>query len=215
MTEDKNDSRDTTEKETAEPVKTDTDTERKGKHAADEPADEPDVSDETETAKPKRRINWSRVLAFAVLPGLALLLALAAGYLKWQESSVRVSDLARTESVQAAKDGAVALLSYKPDTVEQQLIAARDLLTGEFRDYYTSLTNDVVIPEAKAEQISAVASVPAAASVSADPNQAVVLMFVNQEVVVGNGVPAGTLSSVRVTMDKIGDRWLISLFEPV
>ena len=82
--------------------------------------------------------------------------------------------------MQAAKDSTIALLSYKPDTVEQQLGAARDLLTGEFRDSYTSLTNDVVIPGAKEKQISAVASVPAAASVSADPNQAVVLLFVNQ-----------------------------------
>ena len=48
-----------------------------------------------------------------------------------------------------------------------ELHAARDLLTGDFRDSYTSLTNDVVIPGAKQKQISAVATVPAAASVSA------------------------------------------------
>ena len=87
--------------------------------------------------------------------------------------------------MQAAKDSTIALLSYKPDTVEQQLGAARDLLTGDFRDSYTSLTNDVVIPGAKQKQISAVATVPAMASVSADPNHAVVLVFVNQTVVVG------------------------------
>ena len=70
-------------------------------------------------------------------------------------------------SLQAAKDSTIAMLSYKPDTVEQQLGAARDLLTGDFRDSYTSLTHDVVIPGAKEKQISAVATVPAAASVSA------------------------------------------------
>ena len=117
--------------------------------------------------------------------------------------------------MQAAKDSTIAMLSYKPDTVEQQLNAARDLLTGEFRDSYTSLINDVVIPGAKQKQISAVASVPAAASVSADPNHAVVLVFVNQTVVVGQDAPTDTASSVRVTMDKVGDRWLISEFDPV
>ena len=117
--------------------------------------------------------------------------------------------------MQAAKDSTVALLSYKPDTVEQQLTAARDRLTGQFREQYTDLTTNVVIPGAKQKQISAVASVPAAASVSANPGRAVVLLFVNQTVTVGTGVPADTASSVRITLDKVGDRWLISKFEPV
>jgi Mce-associated membrane protein len=95
------------------------------------------------------------------------------------------------------------------------LTAARDRLTGEFKDQYTGLTDNVVIPGAKQKQISAVASVPGAASVSADPGEAVVLLFVNQTVTVGTGVPTDTASSVRVTLDKIGDRWLISKFEPV
>jgi Mce-associated membrane protein len=183
---------------------------------ADEPTDTADeTSASAEPDKPKRRIQWARVFAFGVLPAVALLLALAAGYLKWMDNSVRNSDVARIESVQAAKDSTIALLSYKPDTVEQQLGAARDLLTGDFRDSYTSLTNDVVIPGAKQKQIAAVATVPAVASVSANPNHAVVLVFVNQTVIVGQDAPTDTASSVRVTLDKIGDRWLISKFDPV
>ena len=107
------------------------------------------------------------------------------------------------------------MLSYKPDTVEQQLTAARDRLTGSFRNEYTDLTNNVVIPGAKQKQISAVANVPEAASVSANPGHAVVLVFVDQTVTVGNDVPTDTASSVRVTLDKVGDRWLISQFDPV
>lgn len=166
-------------------------------------------------AAPKRRINWARVVAFGVLPALALLLAAGAGCLKWVDNSVRNSDAARAESVQVAKDSTVAMLSYKPDTVEQQLNDARSLLTGEFEESYTGLINDIVIPGAKQKQISAVASVPAAASVSADPNEAVVLVFVNQTVVVGQDAPTDTASSVRVTLEKIDGRWLISKFDPV
>jgi Mce-associated membrane protein len=186
-----------------------------GKHAA---ADEPDAVEEPTVATPakaKRVTDWPRIVAFALLPALAFLLAVGAGVLKFMDSGVRDSDVAREKSMQAAKDSTVALLSYKPDTVEQQLTAARDRLTGEFRDQYTDLTNNVVIPGAKEKQISAVASVPAAASVSANPGEAVVLLFVNQTVTVGNGVPTDTASSVRITLDKIGDRWLISKFEPV
>ena len=72
-----------------------------------------------------------------------------------------------------------------------------------------------MIPGAKQKQIAAVATVPAVASVTAKPNHAVVLVFVNQTVIVGQDAPTDTASSVRVTMDKVGDRWLISKFDPV
>ena len=98
---------------------------------------------------------------------------------------------------------------------EKDLEAARSRLTGTFLDAYTSLTHDVVIPGAKQKQISAVATVPAAASKSATANHAVVLLFVNQTVIVGQDAPTNTASSVRVTLDKIDGRWLISQFDPV
>jgi Mce-associated membrane protein len=50
-------------------------------------------------------------------------------------------------------------------------------------------------------------------SVTATP--AVVLLFVNQTVIMGHDIPTSTASSVRVTLDKIGGRWLISGFDPV
>lgn len=182
---------------------------------ADAEAAEDSEPQEPAAAKPKRRIRWARVFAFGVLPAVALVLAIGAGYLKWMDSSSRDADTARRESVQVARDSTVAMLSYKPDTVEQQLNSARDLLTGEFRDSYTGLINDVVIPGAKEKQISAEASVPAAASVSAEPNKAMVLVFVNQTVVVGQDAPTDSASSVRVTLEKIDGRWLISKFDPV
>ena len=162
-----------------------------------------------------RRIRWSRLIAYGLLPGLALLLASAGGYLKWQDASARDAQLARTASVQAATDGTVALLSSRADTVEKDLEAARSRLTGTFLNAYTSLTHEVVIPGAKQKQISAVATVPATASISASANHAVVLLFVNQSLIMGQDAPTNTASSVRVTLDKVGDHWLISGFDPV
>jgi Mce-associated membrane protein len=77
------------------------------------------------------------------------------------------------------------------------------------------LINQVVIPGAKQQQISAVATVPKVGSVSADSSDAVVLVFVNQAVTVGADAPTSTASSVRVTLEKTGDKWLISEFTPV
>jgi Mce-associated membrane protein len=183
---------------------------------AAEPATNADESDHgQQPTGAERHIRWSRAIVCAVLPALALLLAAAAGFLKWQDGTAREAAAAGTESVRAATESTIALLSYKPDTVEKDLGAARSRLTGSFLNAYTSLTRDVVIPGAKQKQISAVATVPAAASTSATENHAVVLLFVNQSVVIGQDAPTSTASSVRVTLDKVGGRWLISQFDPV
>ena len=73
----------------------------------------------------------------------------------------------------------------------------------------------MIIPSAKEKRISAVATVPAAAVVKATGNHAVVLLAVDQTITVGNDTPSNTASSVRVTLDKVGGRWLISGFDPV
>jgi Mce-associated membrane protein len=51
------------------------------------------------TAKPVRPVDWARVVGYGLLPGLALVLALAAGFLKYVDNSVRSSDVARAESM--------------------------------------------------------------------------------------------------------------------
>jgi Mce-associated membrane protein len=174
---------------------------------------EPDHDDTPESTR--RRIPWSRVVAYGLLPVVAFALAGAAGYLKWRDGTAREAQAARAESVQAAVDGTVALLSYRADNVDKDLNAAKSRMTGSFLEAYTKLTQDVVIPGAKQKQISAVATVPAAGSASATDSHAVVLLFVNQTIIVGQSAPTSTASSVRVTLDKVNGRWLISQFEPV
>jgi Mce-associated membrane protein len=181
--------------------------------ADNESADEP----EPENVRPekKRRIPWARVLAFGVLPSLVLGLSVAAAWLKWDDASARASQTASIESVAAAKDSAVAMLSYQPESVEKDLDAAQGRLTGSFKTSYAQLIHDVVIPGAKQRHISAVASIPAAAPVTANPKHAVVLLFVDQTVIIGTDAPTDTASTVRVSLDKVGDRWLISSFDPI
>ena len=181
-----------------------------------EAADDADLVDEPK-APPGRaaRFSWKRLLVYGLLPGLALIVALGAGYLKWQDASARQSQAAVAQSVRAATDSTIAMLSYRPDTVDRDLTAAANRLTGDFRGQYTQLITSVVAPGAKQQHISAVATVPAAASVSATQNHAVVLVLVDQTITIGNDPPTQSTSSVRVTLDKVGDRWLISQFEPV
>jgi Mce-associated membrane protein len=192
-----------------------------------EAADEADLLDvdETEAAEAAAdaaeapvergsRFSWTRLLV-AALPALALIIALGVGYLKWLDGTARESRAAAEASVRAASESTIAILSYKPETVDRDLKAAAERLTAGFRQQYTQLVNDVVAPGAKQQHITAVATVPAAASVSATGKHAVVLVFVDQTTTIGNDAPTQTTSSVRVTLDNVGGRWLISQFDPV
>lgn len=188
---------------------------------SDEPTqvsrDEAEAADQAAegAAEPVSRFSWKRIVAYGALPMLALILALGAAYLKWQDGSATQSQAAAAQSTQVATKSTIAMLSYHPDTVDKDLPAAANLLNGKFRDEYIQLINNVVIPGAKQKKISAVAAVPGAASVSATDSHAVVLVFVNQTLVIGDDAPTDTASSVRVTLDKVHDRWLISHFDPI
>lgn len=152
----------------------------------------------------------------AALLATAALVAAAAAWLFWDAAARRGAEGAGTDAAQAARDSIVAISSYQPATAAQTLdAAARDRLTGAFLDDYTQLVKTVLVPESVARKISATATVPAVAVVSAQRRHAVVLAYVDQTRTVGSGAPEKTASTVRVTMDHVDGRWLISGFEPI
>jgi len=184
------------------------------------PHDVPDETDEPQHEKapiPRTRAvggRWPRVIAFGLLPALTVVLGGGAGYLTWEVISARFVQVARVESVRAATDGAVALLTYGPDTVGKDVGAARERLTGKFKDFYTLFTRQNVIPNAREKHVSSVVTVPAAAIVRVTTDHAVVMVFVNQTFLSERDPPTSTASDVRVTLEKVGRRWLISEFTP-
>ena len=151
----------------------------------------------------------------ACCPRLCCYLRWVLAYLKWLDGSTHAAQLAAVDARQAAIDSTIAMLSYRPDTVDRDLGAAADRLTGAFKDSYTNLVHDVVIPGSKQQQISALATVPAAATVSVSGNRAVVLVFADQTITIGHDTPSNTASRVRVTLDNVGGRWLIAGFDPI
>lgn len=194
----------------------------------DEPADEADVTEETEEADEAEEVDEpaeeakvvqpsqvsSGVSLAVVLAVIALVLAAASGVLRWLIVTQDQSATARDEAVQAAKEITAEMLSYETETVDQQLTAARDRMTGDFLGTYTAMINEV-IPAAHAQQIAAVAEVLRAGVVSAKPESAELVLFVNQSVQVGNSMPKKTASVARATMVKEGDHWMLSEYEPV
>ena len=88
--------------------------------AADE-ADLLDAEDTEETvaddgaadeapAEQGARLSWVRLLV-AVIPALALILALGVGYLKWLDGTARASLTAAEQSVRVASESTIAILS--------------------------------------------------------------------------------------------------------
>lgn len=172
---------------------------------------------ESETAPDQspRIGRWRSVLAYLVLPVMIVALSGLAGWLKWVDGSAREAQVAADESVRAAREITVELLSYQPDTVGDTLMAAQSRLTGAFQESYGQLIQEVVIPGAQEQKISAIANVTAAASIAASADRATVLVFVNQTSIVGTDAPTDTASSVQVGLEKVDGQWLVSDFTPI
>ena len=121
----------------------------------------------------------------------------------------------RQEVLDVAVSSVPKLLGYTPDNVETTLREARALTTGEFRDSYTELTEETVIPGAKEKRITSVATVPAASVESLTADSALLLVFVDQTVTVPPEEPEETASTVRVGLVRQDDVWLIDQFDPL
>lgn len=144
----------------------------------------------------------------------AAILLVVSALLFWDATTRRSAEQAGAAALSVARDSIPAILSYQPGTAEQDLTAAaRDRLAGKFLEDYMQLIMTVVVPDATRKGVAASAKVPAAAVVSASTGHAVVLAYVDQTLTVGAAPPAQTKSSVRVTMDKVDGRWMISGFD--
>ena len=128
----------------------------------------------------------------------------------------RVGDAAAHRAIQAASDGAVAVLTYSYDHLYRDFATAKSHLTGDFMTYYSKFTEDVVGPMAQKGQLTTTAKVIRAAISDLHPDSAIVLVFVDQNTVsTTKKEPVTTESAVVVTLTKINGAWLIAKFNPV
>ena len=166
-----------------------------------------------------RVLAWCAQRRLAVtLAALLLASVIAAGSVFWfLYRPDRLTDADhQAQAAEAAKEGTVALLSYAPDTIDQDLANAKSHLTGPFLTYYSDFTDKIVNPAAKQKGVKTEATVVRSAVSEMHPDKAIVLVFVNQvSTSKERPEPALATSSVMVTMVRSGDRWLISEFNPV
>ena len=158
--------------------------------------------------------RW-RVIALAVVVVVAMALAGAVFFLQYRPDQ-QTDDAVRQAATQAAEDGAVAVLSYSPDTLDRDIANAKSHLTGNFLAYYTKFTGAIMADAARQRQVKTTAQVAEAAAADVHPDSAVVLVFVNK-ITLSKQQPTPTMTpaTVRVTLTKVNGSWLISEFDPL
>lgn len=175
---------------------------------------EPDAA--TESTKPAGGRSASRIVSAAVAALLVLALAVGVGVLYYQHRQDVATEQARTDAVTAASEQAVAMLSYDYNKVDDQMAAAADGLTDSFRDDYMKLADEVIAPGAKEKKLTVQVSVQGGATVTASPDDAVVLLYLNQITTSADAPDAATTGSrVRMEMQKVDGRWLTERLTPV
>ncbi len=167
-------------------------------------------------AQAKQRLSGNvLVAALAVLLGASLTLLGILYWVLWRPDEATDADAAKS-AVAAASEGTVAVLSYSPETVDQNVTTAKSHLTGDFLKYYDEFTKAVVVPAAKQKSIKSTAVVLRAAVSELRPDSAKLLLFVNQSTLSKERPqPSFTNSSVAVTLTKTDGVWLISGFTPL
>jgi len=206
----------TADVEPTDEVEVDTVTEDKEKDSA---VDEIDKAADSADSSPAARRSLP---AIPLIPAALVLGLLAAGalagwlYFAQFRPDTQTDNAVAQAAVNAARDGTVALLSYKPDTLNQDFAAARSHLTGDFLNYYDQFTKQVVTPAAQTKAVATTAQVVGAAASELHPNSAVVLVFVNQVTTSKERPdPAMASSSVLVSLTKVHGDWLITKFDPI
>ncbi|MFE3293448.1 h domain protein [Rhodococcus sp. NPDC059234] len=175
-----------------------------------------DVAAEDAAAPSGGKRDPLRIALAAIAGVLVLALAGGVGWLYWGHRQDVATEQARVDAVQAAGDQAKAMLSYDYNKVDDQLAAAADGLTGSFKDDYTKLVQETIAPGAKEKKLTVQVTVQAGAPVSATPDDAVVLLYLNQITTSSDAPEAATTGSrVRMEMHKDGDRWLTARLTPV
>jgi Mce-associated membrane protein len=127
----------------------------------------------------------------------------------------QTDDAVAQTAIKAASAGTVALLSYSPETVDNDVAVAKSDLTGEYLRYFSDFSRLFVAPAVRLHNVKASAGVLRAAVSELHPNAAVVLLFIHQTTTSKDKPePILTTNNIRVTLTKVHGSWLISKFEP-
>lgn len=153
-----------------------------------------------------RVITLATVLALALVAVIVTILG---------ARNAQASASARSDALQAAKTRVPALLSYRAESLADDLAVAGQQTTGNFAADYAKILTTVVKPTATKNGISTDAEVSAAGVVSGTADKVVVLVFLTQTTTNKAQRQSVSGSRVEVTMQRTGNTWKIAGLQPV
>lgn len=174
-------------------------------------------SDRTRLGESDRESRRRRSLAVVtgVITAALLVGGVGVGYLQSYRPDKEAGN-AEDSIGKIASEGVRAVLSYESATATQDTTEAQKYLGGDFLKYFRDFTAQVVVPAAQDKGITMKAEVVGAGVISAESQDASVVVFVNQLASSDDGnPPTTTQSAIKVALEKAGDTWRIVEFEPV
>ncbi|PKW26300.1 Mce-associated membrane protein [Phycicoccus duodecadis] len=170
-------------------------------------AERVDAEPPGETAGPSVTVRDLRAPLVALL--VVVLLFAAVASVAFRDHGARERD-ARAATA-AARTSLEALLSYDYQTIAAQAQQNTALLTGQFRTEYGQTMQKTIAPVAEKEKAVVRARSYEAGVMGQTPDTVTVEVFLNQaKASTGQAQPSIDQNRVIATMQRVGDRWLIS-----
>ena len=160
---------------------------------------------------PRSALRSTPILALVLT---TVLMAVAAGFVWFKVHQHDATESARRAALEASRDASRVLFSYDYRELDKDFAAGKAVTTGAFRNQYADTTAKVVTPVATQKKAVVKAEVVSAGVVRASESTVVTVVFVNQ--VTTSSLQAGPkvdLSRVRMTLQHVGGRWLVSKVE--
>ncbi|MFD0850848.1 hypothetical protein ACFQ07_01255, partial [Actinomadura adrarensis] len=187
------------------------------KNDEDDEDDEDNEDSEAEAAaagkRRKRRLTRPALGVKSItLIAVNLVLVGALGWLVTEARALEAEEKAIAQVTFQAKQAAEDLSSYDYRTIDADLKRATDHTTGNFRNEFSGMTGSVK-PSATSRQavVEGTAVRTSVESVESGGRKAIVLVYLNQTSAVGStGARTPSQYTVRMVMQKVGDRWMVS-----
>lgn len=168
---------------------------------------EPAEVDEEQVGSPR-----GAVLVVAVLSVVTIALAATVVLLWSWKNDLNAKESAAQDGLNAATSAAQDFSSYDYRTLDSNIKTTADTTTGTFRQQYLSTMNQVR-QTAQQQQTVVVGTVLKAGIEQLGAGQMVAVIFLNQETSKLNQARGTDQYRLRLTVDKVKGRWLVSKLE--
>ncbi len=159
----------------------------------------------------RRTLAW--FVPLCVLAVVAVGLAIGFGVREWRDDDP-LDAAAREDAVAPAGQAAEALLSFRYDTLDQELESERDLMTDSYADEFLN----VFPPQAKAlttrrqstVESRVLAAAPLECGEECSDDSVQVLVFLDTETTVAGAAPEVAPNRVVMTMQRDNGAWRVA-----